>query len=71
MIEKMMELQRDFAEMYRTTGLVAVSDDYIQVDAAFMREHFPVIRVRKLRGNTRELTAKHSGMEFIAVEFHR
>ena len=68
-IEKMIELQNEFKQLYRTSGLVALSDDYIQLDADFMKEHFPVIRVEKTSDKWFRMTAERDGVTFIAAVY--
>lgn len=65
-IEKMIKLQKEFAELYGN-GLVAIESNYIQLNAEFMKEHFPVIRVSKQDENWLEMTAVKYGVKFIAL----
>lgn len=69
MIEKMMELQKEFKELYYNGPLVAISDDYIQVDHRYLREHFPVVRKIFHRENWYKLSAMHNGVLFVAWEW--
>ena len=68
MIEKMMELQKEFKELYDNGPLVAVTDGYIHVDSKYILEQFPIIRKAVHSDGWYELSAIHNGVQFIALE---
>lgn len=68
--DRMNEIQTKFAEMYSTTGLVGISNNYVQVTSEFFKKMFDTYTVAP-NGNSKTkvlLSAKYNGVEYIALD---